>query len=53
MIGGRFHYALRYDLKTKDGVVLPESDLWMQATYRGRNFADPREMASRSLEYSL
>lgn len=39
MIGGRFHYAIEYDLQTKRGVVQPNSDLWMQATYRGRNFA--------------
>lgn len=40
MIGGRFHYAVQYELKTADGKLSPESDLWMQATYRGRNFAD-------------
>jgi YHS domain-containing protein len=39
LIGGRFHYAIQYDLKTNDGVVTSDSDLWMQATYRGRNFA--------------
>ena len=40
MIGGRFHYAVQYELRTHRGVVLPTADLWMQATYRGRNFAD-------------
>ena len=40
MIGGRFHYAIRYDLRIENGTVTEASDLWMQATYRGRNFAD-------------
>jgi hypothetical protein len=40
MIGGRFHYAVQYDLRAKDGIVASGSDLWMQATYHGRNFAD-------------
>ncbi|MFK8113151.1 MAG: hypothetical protein AB8B91_13165 [Rubripirellula sp.] len=40
MIGGRFHYAVQYEVNTEDGVVQSDSDLWMQATYRGRNFAD-------------
>ena len=39
LIGGRFHYAIQYDLRTKDGIIKSDSDLWMQATYRGRNFA--------------
>jgi hypothetical protein len=40
MIGGRFHYAVQYDVRVKDGIVISGSDLWMQATYHGRNFAD-------------
>ena len=40
MIGGRFHYAIGYDIRVEDEVVAAESDLWMEATYRGRNFAD-------------
>lgn len=40
MIGGRFHYAIQYDLITDQGMVTTESDLWMEATYRGRNFAE-------------
>jgi hypothetical protein len=40
MIGGRFHYAIEYQLNTEQGIVTPDSDLWMQAIYRGRNFAE-------------
>jgi hypothetical protein len=40
MIGGRFHYAIGYQLNTEQGIVTPDSDLWMQAIYRGRNFAE-------------
>lgn len=40
MIGGRFHYAISYEIRVEDNVVLADSDLWMEATYRGRNFAD-------------
>lgn len=34
MIGSRFHYAIQYDLRLEDGVVTPESDLWMGSLYR-------------------
>ncbi|MGI9474192.1 MAG: hypothetical protein ACR2NZ_21810 [Rubripirellula sp.] len=40
MLGGRFHYAVAYDIRSSENVVSEESDLWMEATYRGRNFAD-------------
>ena len=40
MIGGRFHYAVGYDIRMKEDAVSADSDLWMEATYRGRNFAD-------------
>jgi len=36
--GGRFHYAIEYDLHLEDGVLLSESNMWMGATYQGRNF---------------
>ncbi len=35
-LGARFHYALRYDLSLKDGIVSPQSDLYMGALYRTR-----------------
>lgn len=34
--GSRFHYGVRYDLKIQDGVLQPESDVYMGALYRTR-----------------
>ena len=36
MIGGRYHYGIEYDLRYQDGVLQPESDLWMGFLYRTR-----------------
>ena len=38
VIGGRFHYAIEYDLQIENGIVGEESDLFMGSTYSGRNF---------------
>lgn len=35
-VGARYHYGIRYDLKTEDGVLLPESNIYMGALYRTR-----------------
>jgi hypothetical protein len=39
LLGGRFHYAVEYDLSFQDGKLLAGSDLWMGSVYRGRAFA--------------
>ena len=38
LLGGRFHYAIEFDLRIKDGQIQPTSDIWMGATYEGREF---------------
>lgn len=38
LLGGRFHYAIEFDLRIKDGQIQPSSDIWMGATYEGREF---------------
>ncbi len=35
-MGARFHYAVRYDLNIKDGVLVEDSDMYMGALYRTR-----------------
>lgn len=35
-VGGRYHYGIRYDLKTEDGVLLDDSNMYMGALYRTR-----------------
>jgi len=35
-VASRYHYGLAYDLRTRDGVVHPESDIWMGFLYRTR-----------------
>ena len=35
-VGGRYHYGLRYELKTEAGVLLEDSNLFMGALYRTR-----------------
>lgn len=35
-VGGRYHYGIRYELKTEDGVLLEDSNLYMGALYRTR-----------------
>jgi YHS domain-containing protein len=34
--GSRFHYGIRYDLKTRGGFLVDESDMYMGALYRTR-----------------
>ena len=34
--GSRFHYGIRYDLKTSDGILVDDSDMYMGALYRTR-----------------
>jgi hypothetical protein len=50
VLGARYHYGLEYEVSTKDGVVQPESDLWMGFFYRTRksgvNKVPPREWFS-------
>lgn len=36
--GGRYHYAIEYDVLLNDGIVTEASDLFMGSTYSGRNF---------------
>lgn len=38
LLGGRFHYAIEYDLYLQDGHVRLPSDLWMGATYTGEQY---------------
>ena len=38
MIGSRFHYAVQYRLYFRNGQITRESDIWMGALYRTRNF---------------
>jgi YHS domain-containing protein len=38
MIGARFHYAIQYRLCFRNGQITRESDIWMGALYRTRNF---------------
>ena len=38
MIGSRFHYAIQYRLYFRNGQITRESDIWMGALYRTRNF---------------
>jgi hypothetical protein len=38
LLGGRFHYGIELHLRTSGGRLLPESDLWMNTTYRGKKF---------------
>lgn len=38
LLGGRFHYAIEFDLRIKDAQIQPSSDIWMGATYEGREF---------------
>jgi YHS domain-containing protein len=35
--GARFHYGIAYTLALKDGVIQPDSDLWMGSLYRRRD----------------
>ena len=37
-LGGRFHYAIEYDLYLEDGRLRMPSDLWMGATYEGLEY---------------
>ncbi|HIF00257.1 MAG: hypothetical protein ABGZ23_24270 [Fuerstiella sp.] len=34
--GSRFHYGIRYDLKTSEGILVDDSDVYMGALYRTR-----------------
>ena len=34
--GSRFHYGIRYDLKTRHGVLVDDADMYMGALYRTR-----------------
>lgn len=38
LIGGRFHYAIEYDLHLQDGHIRFPSDVWMGATYEGEQY---------------
>ena len=40
ILGGRFHYAIEYDLYVEDGKIRQPSDLWMGATFEGRQFEE-------------
>ena len=34
--GSRYHFAIPYRIQLRDGVLAPESDVWMGALYRTR-----------------
>lgn len=38
LLGGRFHYAIEYDLHIQDGHIQLPSDVWMGATYEGEQY---------------
>lgn len=38
-IGARFHYGIQYELVLRDGIVLPESNVWMGALSRSQKAA--------------
>jgi hypothetical protein len=42
VIGSRFHYAVKYDLLVKDGVIQPDSEVWMNFIYRSRKVSSWR-----------
>jgi YHS domain-containing protein len=37
--GSRFHYGMVYDVRLREGIVQPDSDLWMNYLYRSRKTA--------------
>jgi hypothetical protein len=38
MAGARFHYAIPFDLRFRDGALQADSALWMGALYRTRKY---------------
>lgn len=50
-VGGRYHYGIRYELKTEAGVLLEDSNLFMGALYRTRKLPTWRVPMSEWFSY--